>query len=110
MHEFSVAESIIEEARGSCKCEPLAIVLEVGELANLTKQEIKDTMKLLVNWKIEFLDKKGMISCLNCRYKGKPKILERYHMGVLIECPKCKGRKVRIIEGEKIILKKVKTK
>lgn len=110
MHEFSVATAIIEEARKVSKSEPVAITLEVGELANLTKKEIKNAMKMLVKWKIDFVEKDGLIECISCNFKGRPKILERYHMGVLLECPKCKGRKVKILDGEKIILRKVKTR
>jgi Zn finger protein HypA/HybF involved in hydrogenase expression len=107
MHEFSFVSRVIDEVRTICKKEPVAITLEVGELANLTCEEIEKAMKLMVKWDVNFIKKKGVIECLKCGFRGRPKILERYHVGVLLECPKCKGKKLKIIQGEKIILKKV---
>jgi len=107
MHEFSVCRQIISEAKkhGS----PVAVTIEVGELANMTPLHLKAHMKEYVDWKVAVKNKKGTVTC-KCGYKGKPIIRERGHDFLLLQCKKCRGSDFSKISGDKIVLKSVKVK
>jgi Zn finger protein HypA/HybF involved in hydrogenase expression len=107
MHEFSICRQIIFEAKKHGM--PLAITVEVGELANMTPRHLKEHLSEYVKWKINVRSRKGRIAC-RCGYKGSPVIKDRGHDFVLIECPKCKGSDFSSVIGDKIILKSVRVK
>jgi len=103
MHELKIAKDIIEKAKK--KGEVKSIVIEIGEIAHLTKEELGDALKNLISWEIKFNEMESEVKC-ECGYSGKPKIVERSHDFILIECPECRSIP-KIIKGDKIILKKV---
>ena len=100
MHETIIASKIIEEAKkhGNVK----SITVEVGELGHLPVYELEPTLRTLIDWKINLIEKKSLVKC-KCGYKGKPKILQRGHDMCLFVCPKCKNVP-KIIEGDQIKL------
>ena len=104
MHGIKIAEQIIEEAKRHGK--PIAISVELGSLAPMTEEELISLLKTFVDWKINILSKKGVVSC-KCGYYGGPKIVERGHDFLILECPECRSQDVKIISGNKIILKSV---
>lgn len=104
MHEAFIINKIIEEAEKFGKVKKIKI--ELGELANITKEDLEEHLKEVVDWDIKINIKKSKIEC-NCGYKGKPNILERGHDFCLFNCPKCKG-KVKVLKGGEIKIKEVK--
>ncbi len=103
MHETIIAAKIISKAKeqGTVK----SICVEVGELAEIEKEELEEALKKLVKWNVVVLLCKAVVKC-RCGYKGEPKIVSRDHDNVLFECPKCQAIP-SVIKGQDIILKKV---
>ena len=103
MHETVIAKNLITEAEKQGKV--TAVEIEVGELAHLTKEELEETMKTMVDWALDVKEIPATVQCV-CGYKGRPKILERGHDVCMYVCPKCEN--VPGIEvGGDIVLKKV---
>ncbi len=103
MHESVFANQIIEEA--SKKGEVKSIVVEVGDLAHLPGEDLKQALEDRVNWKIKIEEKKAKVKC-SCGYEGEPEIVEKKHDFTLFKCPKC-GSIPEILDGQDIILKEV---
>ena len=103
MHETVIANKIIEDAKqhGEIK----SAVIEVGELAHITAEELRETLSNMVNWNITITEKKAKVNC-DCGYEGTPKIIERKHDLIYFECPEC-GKVPNVLEGSQIILKEV---
>jgi Zn finger protein HypA/HybF involved in hydrogenase expression len=104
MHETVIAKQIIEEAMKHGKVKEITI--EVGDIAHLPANEMKEVMQNMTKWKIIVKQKKAKVKC-DCGYTGEPKIIEKKHGFVLFECPKC-GSMPKVLEGEDIIIKEVK--
>jgi len=103
MHEISFAKNIINQIEKKEKVKK--IELEVGELAELTTEEIKTAIKNLKDWDVAIQKKDSKVKC-SCGYEGPAKIIERQHDIVIFECPNC-GNIPKILEGDKIKIKKV---
>tara|TARA_Y100000310_G_C20641106_1_gene793933 strand:+ start:234 stop:548 length:315 start_codon:yes stop_codon:yes gene_type:complete len=104
MHETVIANKIIEQAKlaGASK----AIQVEVGELAELTEEEIKTTLTQLSDWNITTIFRKSHVKC-NCNYQGPAKIIDKGHGFCYFKCPSCnenpeviKGGEIKIIGVE----------
>lgn len=104
MHEQTIAKKIIEDASTYGKVKSLTI--EVGDLAHLPANEMKEVMEKLTDWKIEVISKPAIIVC-TCSYSGPPKILQQLHDNNIYECPKCSKSLPVILDGHQIILKEV---
>ena len=104
MHEQTIAKQIIKDAKQYGKIRSLTI--EVGDLAHLPADEMKDVMEKMTDWKIKVIKKPATIVC-TCGYSGKPKILQQLHDHNLYECPKCAKAMPVILDGHQIILKEV---
>jgi Zn finger protein HypA/HybF involved in hydrogenase expression len=104
MHETIIAKQIIDEAEKHGK--PRSITVEIGELAHIPADELKRTLQQMVKWKINTKGKKAVIKC-GCGYKGNPTILEKGHDHNIYKCKKCSALMPKIVEGNKIILKKI---
>lgn len=104
MHEIEFANKIIEEAKKYGKVK--SVVVEVGELAPISLKNLKDAMKMLVDWDIKMILKKGLVKC-DCGYEGEPKVIEKQHSFTLFICPECSAQP-RILNGKDIVLKEVK--
>ncbi|MBN1644582.1 hydrogenase maturation nickel metallochaperone HypA [Candidatus Woesearchaeota archaeon] len=104
MHEGIIANKIIEKAKehGSVK----KIVIEVGDLAHLPANEMKEALLKLVDWEIEVKPVKASVKC-SCGFIGEPKIIEHAHDVAIYECPNCKKIPAEILQGDEIILKEV---
>jgi hydrogenase nickel incorporation protein HypA/HybF len=120
LHEFSMATSLVETILERVQKNDVERVLEVelviGKLTLLEVDQVtfcynvitKGTMmqgsKLLVT------ENDIKVSCANCGYAGTMKFENDllYHMLVpTLQCPSCSS-KVRIVEGNECIIKKVK--
>jgi len=103
MHETILANKIIQKAKEHGKVK--AIVVEVGQLADIPSDHLAETLRKMVDWNISVEEKKARVKC-SCGYEGEPKIVEKRHEMTLFVCPKCSSLpKVR--EGKDIILKEV---
>jgi len=96
MHEIAICQSIIDEAKkqGATK----SVVVEVGELADLSAEEVDETLKRLdskLDPQVEY--KESLVKCA-CGYEGKANILDKGHGFCYYNCPKCSG-KPQILEG-----------
>lgn len=105
MHEQIIANQIIQDASkyGNIK----AITIEVGDLAHLPADEMRDVLEKLTNWKITVTSKKATILCDGCGFEGEPLIKEHMHDHSIYECPKCKYVMPTILDGQDILLKDV---
>lgn len=98
MHEHSFIQAIIKNVKDSHKAKEVSI--EVGELAGIEPEHLKEHLKEVTNWIVNVSSKKGRVSC-DCGYKGAPRILERLHDLVIFDCPKCSSIP-EILEGKDI--------
>jgi len=106
MHETIIAKKIIDEAKkhGSVK----SIMVEVGDLAHVPADELKQALINMTQWKIQVSKRTAKVHC-RCGFEGPPKILEKSHDNTIFECPKCK-EVPEIIHGDSIILREIKVK
>ena len=96
MHELKIVNKIIEEAK---KRRAKSVKIEVGELAEITKEELRENLKVF-SGNISIVLKESKVKC-TCGYKGRAKILEREHDFCLFNCPNC-GKKPNVLEGGEI--------
>ncbi len=106
MHEVVFANKVIEKAKGYGDVK--GIKVEVGELAEVSADELRDALKKLVKWNVNVEEKEALVKC-KCGYEGKPRILERGHHTVLFNCSKC-GNLPEVVNGNEINLVDVEVK
>jgi Zn finger protein HypA/HybF involved in hydrogenase expression len=108
MHEAIIASRILKEARNKAKGKKIkSILLEVGELAILPADELKEALNTVAGFEVIIKPVKANVKC-ECGYEGEPRLLAHEHDLVLFECPKCK-KQPRVLCGADIILKEIKT-
>ncbi len=109
MHEFSIAQNIIEIAEDSAKkenCQQISLIkLEIGTLSGVVfealetamQSAVKDTM--LKNATVKIIRIPAVAECDNCRH--------RFSITDLFEpCPQCGNFRHQLLQGDEI---KVKT-
>ncbi len=101
MHEQTIAQRIIEEAEEHG--EVISLTVEVGDLAHLPADEMKEVLERLTDWEIKVVPRTAIIAC-SCGYTGEPKILQQLHDNNIYECPKCSFSLPPILEGSDIVL------
>ncbi|MBN2566648.1 hydrogenase maturation nickel metallochaperone HypA [Candidatus Woesearchaeota archaeon] len=105
MHEQAIAKDIIDEASRHGAVE--AITVEVGDLAHLPADELKEALRSLVpGWRVVIREKRGRVAC-ECGYEGEPEILEKGHDSTVFRCPECQAVMPRIVGGDEIVLVEV---
>lgn len=102
MHELAIINDLITEAekRGNVK----GVVVEVGDLAALEAEEIKEMLSTK-GWDIRIESKKSAVKC-QCGFSGEPEISARVRDIIFFNCPQC-GKIPEITYGDKIVLKEV---
>lgn len=103
MHEHSFIEAILSNIKNKEKIKEISI--EVGELAGIETEHLKEHLLEKVNWKINVTEKKAKVKC-DCGHIGKPKIRQRLHDIVIFECPKC-ANIPNVLEGKDIKILKI---
>ncbi len=98
MHETAIARKIIEEAESHGKVSSLR--LEVGELCNVTAEELAPCIRAMVSWDVKAETRESLVKCA-CGYRGRARIAERGHDFCLYECPEC-GSVPEVVEGNEI--------
>jgi Zn finger protein HypA/HybF involved in hydrogenase expression len=106
MHDISTAIKVKEDAEKLAKGRKIkGIALEIGELAPITKEELRHALSEITGWKVAITEKPAKAKCA-CGYEGKPKIIERLHDIVLYECPKCR-KMPALLQGGDITIKDI---
>jgi len=103
MHEHTFIEAIIRNIKDKDNVEK--IVLEVGELAGIEPEHLKEHLQEKFDWDVEVSKKEALVKC-ECGVEDRPKILQKLHDLVIFECPKC-GQSPKIVEGKDIKILKV---
>ncbi|MBS3126302.1 hydrogenase maturation nickel metallochaperone HypA [Candidatus Woesearchaeota archaeon] len=98
MHETLIAKRILEEAKkaGAKK----ALEVEVGELGEVTPEEVEETLRNMTRWRVKVSFKRSRVSC-KCGYQGPAHIVEKGHGYCVFDCPRC-GKKPDVLEGGEI--------
>jgi Zn finger protein HypA/HybF involved in hydrogenase expression len=108
MHETIIANKVLKEAEKKAKGRKIkSILIEVGDLAHLPADELKEALQTLADFEIIIKPTKAIVKCA-CGYEGEPRIIAHEHDLVLFECPKC-GKTPRALKGKDIALKKINT-
>ncbi|MFH1308018.1 MAG: hydrogenase/urease maturation nickel metallochaperone HypA [archaeon] len=104
MHEIVFAKNIIEQVKDKGKVKEME--LEVGELAGISGEELKEIIEKMTGWAVNIREKISRVKC-KCSYSGRAKINGKMHDLVLFSCPKC-GNLPKVTEGKDIKVLKVK--
>lgn len=116
MHEFGIArkllDAVLREAREKKAKKVKEILIELGELADVTEEELRQALEIVSretiaeNAKISIEIVPVKIKCL----KGHESILEKekdYGSSLFISCPEC-GSKAMIVGGRECNVKKAR--
>ncbi|MFH1642462.1 MAG: hypothetical protein ABIC04_06205 [Nanoarchaeota archaeon] len=103
MHGIHIAADLVNKAKeqGIVK----SAIIEIGELANITKEDLEKQLLNIADFKFKVTEKKAEVRCL-CGHIGPPNIIDRQHDLVIFNCPVC-GMAPEVMKGDKIILKSV---
>lgn len=97
MHEIVIAERIVKEAKKLGNVNEVSIVL--GELCNITKEELQGAIQTIVNWKIDIILEESKVES-SCGYSGKANIIDRGHGYCIFNCPNCDKKPIVIKGGD----------
>jgi Zn finger protein HypA/HybF involved in hydrogenase expression len=103
MHEHSFIQAIIGNVEDPEKAKEVDI--EVGELAGITADHLKEHLLEKVNWVVDTRTREARVKC-SCGFEGRPNILERLHDMVIFECPEC-NEIPEVVEGDSIKILRV---
>ncbi len=108
----------IAEEKGAISIKEANIL--IGELTFLDREQLafalrvlsKETMAEKCKFKISVV--KAKIKCSECGYRGKA-IYDgpEYHtlnFAVPLNCPNCKGVKIKVTEGKEVLIRKIRLK
>ncbi|MFZ5954884.1 MAG: hydrogenase/urease maturation nickel metallochaperone HypA [Nanoarchaeota archaeon] len=104
MHEILFAQELLNQIENKDNVQ--SIELEVGELAEITAEELRNVIEDLMGWEVIVENVLANVECGCCGFTGRPKITERNQDFVIYECPQCKGLP-RAKAGKEIIIKKI---
>jgi Zn finger protein HypA/HybF involved in hydrogenase expression len=103
MHDAVIAKSILKDLEKYGKVKKA--YLEVGELFGIDPKHLLEHLKEVSDIKFVAEQADSLVEC-SCGYKGRANITMRMHDIVMYDCPKC-GSSVKVIKGDKIMIKKV---
>jgi len=104
MHKHTFIENIICQIPN--RENVISIEIELGDLAGIESQHLKEHLIEHTGWKCEIKIIKSKIKC-DCGYSGEANILQRLHDLVIFECPECGNDDVVVLEGKDIKIGKV---
>jgi Zn finger protein HypA/HybF involved in hydrogenase expression len=96
MHEIAIAQRVVEEAKKQGA--KSKFIVEVGELNEITKNELDGALKQATDMDFEIKEKESNVKC-DCGNEGRAKIVDRGHGYCVYNCAKCEG-KVEVLEGK----------
>jgi len=103
MHETAFIKDIIEQVKD--KQDVDYIELEVGELASISPEHLKEHIEAITGWNVVVKEMPSNVKC-SCGYIGRANIKERAHDVLIYNCPNC-GSLPNYAEGHEIKLKRV---
>jgi Zn finger protein HypA/HybF involved in hydrogenase expression len=103
MHEHTFIQAIIKPIKNKEKVK--SVEIEVGELAGIESDHLKEHLIEETGWSVKIIEKKSKVKC-SCGYEGQAKIKQRLHDMVIYSCPKC-GKVPEVLEGKDIKIIKV---
>jgi hydrogenase nickel insertion protein HypA len=119
MHEFSVANTLIETVLNMVAKYDVQsvkeVIVEIGELTMLSKEQLKFAYQvlcaehsILIGSKIQIVSVDAVIRCTACDYTGAPERLNvKNHFAIpVILCPLCK-KSAELVRGRECNLKDI---
>jgi len=120
MHEFSMANQIVEKALNLAKEKKAkrieSIEISVGELSLLGEgeqlkfwlREILNKKKIAKDAQIKINTVKAVVKCKKCGYEGNLKLDSKQdHSHPVFLCPNCEDSDIDIKEGRDCVIKRV---
>ncbi len=120
MHEFSVAqlvlEAVLKAAAKHGARRVLEVTLEVGELSLLNLEQLEFSFKVLSKGtivedaKLRFEVRRTVIRCLKCGYEGMAASaeLESHLPPLVVQCPACRSLETEMLDGRGCCVKSIK--
>jgi len=119
MHEFSIADEIVknvlETAKKNRGKKVVSILLEIGELTHLNREQVSFWIKELFRdsvaegAKVKVKTIKARIQCKDCGYKAGmgPNQEDSFRYLIPASCPRCNSLQIKIEKGRECILRKI---
>lgn len=103
MHENSFIDAILAPIENREEVE--SIELEVGELAPIEAEHLKEHLVDRTGWNVTVIPIDSVIKC-TCGFRGRARIKERLHDMVVYDCPNCELNP-QVIDGKDIKILKL---
>jgi Zn finger protein HypA/HybF involved in hydrogenase expression len=108
MHKTITSHRILEDLRQGLKGNEIKSVrFEVGELADITADELEEFLKDNADFDFSIEEKKAKVKC-KCGYEGMAEIIDSNGDAVIM-CSKC-GDIPEVIDGDQVKIAEVKVK
>lgn len=120
MHEFSIAQQIVEvvlrTAREQQAGEVERVVVVIGELALLNGEQVKFWVEemfsrrpLTRSARLELETRPGRVHCSSCGFQGDPPVPgpEAHFLSPTLVCPRCGRAGMEIREGRECMVKRI---
>lgn len=118
MHELSMADAIvktiIDSAEKNQAEKVLEATIELGKLTMLNPEQLRFLLDVLIedtileDSKIYLEEIPVEIECNSCDYKGLINVDDSDHYLIIVKCPECDGRDLKIISGQECNVKTIK--
>lgn len=119
MHEMSMTINLIKylvelvKNKGAKKIDE--VYIELGTLTHLNPEQIMFLYNIFSNnypelkgSKIFITRRDTKIKCLDCGYNGEIAKEDSEYLIFLFRCPKCESGRIKILEGDEFLVKRVK--
>ena len=120
MHEFSIAQQIVEvvlrTAEEQKAREVERVVVVIGELALLNGEQVKFWVEemfthrpLTRSAQLDVETRPGLVSCPECGFQGPPPVPgpEAHFLSPTLICPQCGRAGLEIREGRECLVKRI---
>lgn len=120
MHEFSIAQQIVEVVLRTARENQAKLVervlVVIGELALLSEEQIRFWVEEIFSHKaltrdaeLEIVTRPATVSCEGCGYQGAPPQLdpEAHFLFPTLVCPRCGRPGLAIKEGRECLIQKI---
>jgi Zn finger protein HypA/HybF involved in hydrogenase expression len=99
-----VIYSIVAKIRNYSKVK--SVTIEIGQLASYNQEALAEELKKYVRCDLKFITRPSEIDCF-CKYLGPPINVAKTKDKITYECPKCRRKGQKIVDGNKVNLKKI---
>jgi hydrogenase nickel incorporation protein HypA/HybF len=118
MHELSMADAmvktILDAAEKNQAEKILEATIEIGKLTMLNPEQLKFLLEvltedtLLEDSKIHIEEIPVEIECKSCDYKGLTNVDDSDHYLIIVKCPQCGERDLKVTSGRECNVKNIK--